>query len=331
MCRAVCLALWLLAAGFAQDAPPDFRVDVDLVTVTFTAADRNGAPVENLRREELLLFDDGQRREIGYLWRETDLPLTVGLLADVSLTQALFVPEHRQTIMRFFRQVLGPRDRAFIVSVASDVVLVTDTTGSIEDLEYGIGHVDSLQSVGTRLGPECPPKMRRAADGTSWFVSGCGGTALWNSIFYAARLKLKPLAGRRALIVLSDGLDTGSTHSLTDAIEAAQGADTLVYTIVYPSGWSGTAAADRLERLALETGGRSFPAPKGSPARIFARIEEDLRNLYVLAFTPPPAARDGKFRPLAVKTTRRGVAIRARAGYSLPRPISSGSPPAGPE
>jgi VWFA-related protein len=135
---------------------------------------------------------------------------------------------------------------------------------------------------------------------------------------------------RRALIVLSDGLDTGSTHSLTDAIEAAQGADTLVYTIVYLSEWTGP-AADRLERLALETGGRSFPAPKGSPARIFAGIEEDLRNLYVLAFTPPPAARDGKFRNLVVKTTRRGVTIRARAGYSLPRPISSGSPPAGPE
>jgi Ca-activated chloride channel family protein len=153
----------------------------------------------------------------------------------------------------------------------------------------------------------------RNADGTSRFISGCGGAALWNSIFYAARLKMKPLAGRRALIVLSDGLDTGSTHSLTDAIEAAQGADTLVYTIVYHSELSG-ASTDRLERLALEAGGRSFPAPKGSPARIFARIEEDLRNLCVLAFTPP-ATRDGKFRPLAVKTTRRGVTIRARAGY----------------
>jgi VWFA-related protein len=296
------------------------RLDVDLVTVFFTASGRSGRRVEDLRKEELILFDGDQRREIRYLWREADLPLTVGLIADVSISQSAFLGEHRRTISSFFQRVLRPRDLAFIVSVAAEVDLVTDVTGSVPELEAGVGRLDPLQRYGKRPGPECPPKaLPPAPDGTPRFVTGCGGSDIWDAVYYAARLKMKPLSGCRALILLSDGFDTGSLHSVSDAIEAAQGADTLIYTIIYPIDFGRFVLVEaRLSRLADETGGRSFFASKQNLPAIFSQIEDDLRNLSVLAFTPPPEACDGRARHLTLTAARRGVRIRARTAHAIP-------------
>jgi VWFA-related protein len=237
---------------------------------------------------------------------------------DVSGSQAAFIKRHRRTVAQFLTQVLGPKDRAFLVTIGPDVRLIGDLTGSTEELRRSVDLIDVYQTHGVQLGEPC--------SGTD-LVDGCGGTALWNGVYAAANQKLRWVQGRKALIILSDGLDTGSMHSLEDAIESAQEAETVVYAIKYvdpaltpaEAGVSKRMAAVRgLERLTELTGGYTFPNPDDDLDMVFARIEDDLRNLYVLAFTPPVAARDGRFHKLEVTMARKDFKdfpVRARNGY----------------
>ena len=163
------------------------------------------------------------------------------------------------------------------------------------------------------LGPPCR---------NSGLAKSCGGTALWHGLYYAAK-ELKPIAGRKAIVVLSDGMDTGSDVTLANLIETAQSVEAVVYSIKYQNPMrflSITAtiiqAASRgMERLSRETGGVTFQNPGRKTAEVFAEIESDLRNMYVLGFTPSDEPRDGKFHKLDVKATQPGLLVRARSGY----------------
>jgi VWFA-related protein len=155
----------------------------------------------------------------------------------------------------------------------------------------------------------------------AWWKNGCWGTALWNGVYSAARLKMETLTGRKALVVITDGWDRGSHRTLSQAIEAAQGASAAVYVIrstshlysLLATGAGLSGAHERnLRRLAEETGGSVF-RNRGDLAAIFDRIENDLRAQYVLAFTP--AVGIPGYRRLQVTTTRAGLAVRARKGY----------------
>jgi VWFA-related protein len=288
----------------------DIRVEVGLVTSPCSVTDRGGAPAKNLHREDFTLRDNGRLQNIDHLWQEADLPLTIGLIVDVSGSQASFIERHRLNVAQFLAQVVSEKDRAFLVTVGPEVKLVTDLTASADALQRGVDHIDGGQAFGEQLGDPCG--------------HACGGTALWNAVYAAARQKLRWIRGRKALIVLSDGLDTGSPHSLSDAIESAQEAETVVYAIKFvdaimiPPGSKlvRRMAGNRgLERLTDETGGYTFPNPEGRMAAVFAKIEDDLRNLYVIGFTPPESSRDGRFHKLEVKMVRKDLIVRSRAGY----------------
>ena len=328
--------LWLLATVLlctAQESA-DFRVSVDLVPVTCAVTGHDGQAILDMRAEEFVLLDNGKPRPVQYLWHELDAPLTVGLVVDISGSQSQFVREHRQTIAQFLQQVLRPQDQAFMVAVGPGVKLASGLTSSVPDLRAAVERLDPRVMFNPRalaryedLGDQCmepPPGYivgRRLPPGlimTNWW---CGGTLLWNGIYSSARLETKSVSGRKALVVLTDGLDTGhglGTHTLNDAIEAAQGADTVVYTIHYAAelpAMMRLGSGNRLRRLATQTGGRAFEDPKGNPSEIFTEIERELRSLYVLAFAAPEKERDGKFHKLEVKSKRSGVTVRARKGY----------------
>jgi Ca-activated chloride channel homolog len=307
------LALMSVTLLGAQTSP-DIRVDVDLVTVSCSVTDRNGAPVRGLKREDFALRDDGQPREINNFWQESDLPLTIAFIADVSGSQAGFIKSHRDAVAQFFQQVMSPRDRAMVVEVARQAWLLADLTGSSDDLHAAV------ERIGTREGKQSPvlgPPCRNQD-----FPHTCGGTALWHGVYYAAR-QLKPVAGRKAIIIFSDGMDTGSDISLTNVIEMAQSGGVVVYSIKYanPMRFISLAAtiaqavSRGLERLSRETGGLSYPNPGRKLPEVFAQIEADLRNLYVLGFTPPSDARDGRFHKLDVTTSRADLIVRTRSGY----------------
>src|SRR6266849_2408457 len=218
------VGLALASFGTSQDLPADFRVNVDLVPVACSVTDHN-VPVKGLTMSAFLLLEDSKLQEIKYLWQASELPLTIGLIVDVSGSQASLVRKHKHTVSQFLRKVLRPEDRAMILSVGSQVWLNSDLTNSVPDLE------SALDGVGNRknqtLGDPCQARRTRLARRRF----PCGGTVLWNAVYYASKLKMHAVTGRKALLILSDGLDTGSDHHLSDAIEAAQSAGTAVYTI----------------------------------------------------------------------------------------------------
>jgi VWFA-related protein len=304
----------LSAAILAAQQNPDIRVNVDLVTVACSVSDKSGAPVRGLTKDDFQLRDNGQPREIRNFWQESDLPLTIALVVDASGSQSGFVKGHREAVAQFFDQVIGERDRAMVVQVAQGARLVSDLSGSRAELHA------ALEKIGTReardlpmLGPSCRNKD---------FPHSCGGTALWHGLYYAAE-KLKPVTGRKAIVVLSDGMDTGSDVSLPNLIEMAQSAEVVVYSIKYPNparffsitAVIAQAASHGMERLSRETGGLTFSNPGHKIGDVFSQIETDLRNVYVLGLSPPADAQEGKFHKLDVSTGRANATVRFRAGY----------------
>jgi Ca-activated chloride channel family protein len=300
---------------------PDIRVNVREVVVSASVSTRDGAPVQNLRREDFTILDKGQRREIRSFWRDIDLPLTIGLVVDVGGGQVGVIEKERETLKRFLTQVLGPKDRAFLVVVGGHKVrLLTDLTGSVDELLGDLGGVKWLSREGETLYDAC--------DGMTTLVKivTCGHP-LWDGIYLVA-LKMKELTGRKAMIVISSGVTSGNKRSLTEVIEAAQSADTLVYTMRYeglsqqhplaPVASRFRNAPKYLTRLSEETGARAYLSP-GRSATMFAEIENDLRSMYVLGFVPPEETDNGLFRKLEVKVANSSLRVRARPGYSVKR------------
>jgi len=176
----------------------DIQVDVDLVTVACAVDTRQGMPASDLKAADFRLLDNGQPRNIRDFWHESDLPLTVALVADVSGSQAGYIRSHRDAIAQFLNQVVGPRDRAMVIEVADKTWLPGGLSSALGDLTAAvekIGGADGKQSP--LLGPACR---------STSFPHSCGGTALWHGLYYTAK-ELKPVSGRKAIVVLSDGLD----------------------------------------------------------------------------------------------------------------------------
>ena len=293
-------------------------MDVNLVRVPCVVTDANGVPVLGLRREEFVVREDGVPHEVKYLWQEADLPLTVGLVADVSGSEYRFIEQHRQTVLGFLSQILSPRDRAVLVSVERQQRLVTDLTNSIERLRTGVEVLD--QEAAEILGDPCAGRRQHLLFTT--ILKPCGGTALWNGVYFAAKLKLRPLPGRKAMLLLTDGWDTGSDHGLEDAIESSQSADTMVYSIRYADTKLSSAFAHELtkakrdlERITRETGGLAFEGEAEKVPGIFKSIETALRSEYVIGYTVTPPRRARRYHKISVTVTRPDLTVRARDGY----------------
>jgi VWFA-related protein len=304
----------LCALFLAAQQNADISVNVELVTVACAVDTRTGAPAENLKTEDFRVLDNGQPRQISHLWHDADLPLTVALVADVSGSQAGYIASHREAIAEFLKQVIGPRDRAMVVEIAQKTWLISGLTSSAADLSAAVDRIGEPEGKRAHtLGPACR---------NSTVPHACGGTALWHGLYYTAK-ELKPFTGRKAIVVLSDGVDTGSDIKMPELIEMTQSAGTVVYSLKYSSparfasitGAIAQALSHGLDRLSKETGGLEFSNPGKKNAEVFAKIESDLRSLYVLGFAPPADARDGKFHALTVSTTHPDLTVRAHAGY----------------
>ncbi|MDQ2946782.1 MAG: VWA domain-containing protein [Acidobacteriota bacterium] len=301
-------------------------MNVDLVQVACSVTDHNVA-VKGLQKSDFILREDAKPQEIKYLWQQAELPLSIGLIIDVSGSQSSLVHKHRHTVAQFLKQVLRPEDRAMIVSVGGQVWLNADLTNSIPDLETAIADVGSRHSQAPMLGDPCQAAGRKAHGRASRMRLRypCGGTVLWNAVYYASKLKLRQVTssqpGRKALLILSDGLDTGSDHHLNDAIEAAQSAGVPVYTIKYVDPlllpfMAVAALKHDMQTLSRETGGVAFGVFHGNLDDVFRQIEEELRNQYVLAYTPSNRAQDGSYRKLEIEVDGRPMLqVRTRKGY----------------
>jgi VWFA-related protein len=290
----------------------DIRVDVELVRIPCTVTDKRGLPAKNLMAGNFTILDNGLKRPVQYFSRDTDLPLTVGLVVDLSGSQRRFAEMHRRELMLFFHEILREGDRVFLVGLERDVRLVQDFTDSVETLDSAIENL--RPRTGMPMGEPCPTRQVSVRGTSSIALPVCGGSVIWEAVYHAAE-KLRNAEGRKAILLLTDGEDSGSPHSLREAIGMAQAAEAIVYPVrsvlrrkLRDEG------KKALEELATETGGRMFDASSEQDSRpAFQRIQTELRELYMLGFHSD-GSHDGAFHALKVNVPS-GWKVRTRSGY----------------
>jgi VWFA-related protein len=311
----------ILAAPFpallaAPQQPSDaISVDVDVVNVLATVRDKRGGLISDLDKNSFQVFEDGKQQDIKYFTRETDVPLTLGLLVDVSPSQVNLINAEQTAATEFFAQVIRPKDLAFLISFGEDAELLRDLTSSPEQLERGLNGLRVSGSVGG-VGPGPVPTMSQPR-----------GTVLYDAVYLAANEKLRSEVGRKAIVIISDGVDQGSKLSIDQAIESAQKADAVIYGIEYydpgfyaRQGMFG-GGSSQLGKLADQTGGHVFRVDRKHPLNdVFKELQEELRSQYSIGFTPSNATKDGSYRKLDIKTTRKDLKVQARKGYFAVKP-----------
>ncbi len=285
-----------------------------------------------MTRESFFIDEDGQRQAIRYFSQESDLPLKLGLLVDTSGSQRRLVSQERTASYRFLDQVLREdRDRAFVIHFDHEVELLEDLTSSRTKLEAALAE---LEAPNERKGGGGYPGGR-----TRRF--GGGGTLLYDAVLLASNELMKKQIGRKALVLLTDGVDVGSHVGLLAAIESAQRADTLVYSILFadPDAYPGFGNSRRrgagtranfppgspfpgvdgkkiLQRISDQTGGGFFEVSSQRPIEeIYTRLEEELRNQYSIGYTPSAGERPPGYHKIRVATNRTDAVVQARDGY----------------
>jgi VWFA-related protein len=215
---------------------PTFKKDVKVVNVFATVRDKHGQIVPTLGKDDFLLQVDGRPQNIRYFARESDLPLTLGLLVDTSLSQRRVLEEERTASYDFLRDVMREdRDEAFVINFDSETTLLQDLTNSKQKLETALDrvHVAEPDNGGYGGGGRSGGGGGHGGGNPGGGMHRPAGTTLYDAVFLASDELMQKQKGRKALILLTDGVDQGSRYSLDRAIEAAQRADTMVYSILF--------------------------------------------------------------------------------------------------
>jgi len=284
-----------------QDTP-SFSTDVKVVSVLATVRSKNGELVRGLTKDDFSLSENKRPQSIRYFSQESDLPLTLGLMVDTSASQRRVLDAERSACFHFLDRVLRPvEDRVFIMQFDSAVLLRQPLTASRNQLDEALAQTDS----------ETQKQLQ---------IQNGGGTLLYDAVVRACKEVMKPLRGRKALIVLSDGVDFGSEETAASAVEAAQTAETLAYSILFSdSGAYGAFAPDGkgvLERLSKETGGGFFEvSKKHTLEQIFDQIQEELRSQYSLGYVSDEPVRVSEFRSIELAARQKGLVVQARTKY----------------
>jgi len=283
---------------------PTFSTDVRVVNVLATVRDKNGSLVHGLTKDDFTLSEDGRPQNIRYFSQDSDLPLTIGLIVDTSLSQRTVLDVERGVSFHFLEKVLREdKDQAFIVQFDQTVLVRQEPTSSRRDLEATLQVLE-------------PPDSDE----------GISGTLLYDAVRIASNQKMLKQRGRKALIILSDGVDIGSHISLADAIQAAQRSDTLVYSILFsdataygvPTRGHRIAPEGRatLERLSNETGGGFFQVSKKQTIeQTFNAIQEELRTQYSFGYISDKPVVSPGFRTIHLEAKKKGVIVQAKDRY----------------
>ncbi len=272
-----------------------FSTDVKVVNILANVLGRNGEVVRDLRKEEFSVRENGRPQTIRYFSRDTDLPLTIGLMVDTSMSQRRVLDAERGASLQFLDSVLREnKDKVFIMQFDMGVQMRQGLTASRRQLDEALAFVDT-------------PTRRELSQQNG------GGTLMFDALMEASALTAKQ-TGRKALIALTDGDDNGSTATAQEAIDAAQRGDTLIYSILFSDGT--TRGRRPLMQMARETGGGFFEvSKKQSIGQIFGVIEDELRGQYSIGYVSDEPVRVSEFRKLSVAVSRKGLTVQARERY----------------
>ena len=291
-------ALVCWARVWAQEPVTTLRLGTKVVAVSAVVRSKAGEPVGGMTKDDFVLKQDGHEQPIRYFSQGSELPLTIALMVDTSGSQRTFIGDESLASDVFFETMLGRKqDRAMLVEFDRAIMKLQGLTSSANTLHLAL--------LGLRA-----------------HASATGGTLLNDAIYETARDTLAKETGRKAMVILTDGGENGSSRSLAEAIEQAQRADVQIYSILY-SAWNGFNApttADpgkaTLRQLSERTGGRVFAVTAGNSLRdIYRQIGDDLRLQYEIGYTPPADTKPNSFHRLEVKARDKKLNVQARTGF----------------
>jgi VWFA-related protein len=329
-----------------SQSPGKIAVEVKTVSVLATVRDKHGKIISNLAKDDFVLEEDGRPQNINYFVRESDQPLRLGLLVDTSLSQRRVLEQERRASYSFLDHLLRPeKDLDFVIHFDREVELLQEFTSSRPKLQAALQALQTPQLDSNASGGG----NRGGGDGRDGRVSRrrSGGTLLYDAIYLASDELMSKQQGRKALIILSDGVDHGSKETLATAIETAQRADTVVYAILFKddeehSDRGGFRVGQRgggrrggrypqeerpdgkkiLQQISQATGGRLYEVSKKETVdKTYSEIEEELRNQYSLAYTPEKNEGSG-YHKIAVTTKQKDLLVQARDGYYATQPLT---------
>jgi VWFA-related protein len=347
-------AFTLIAEPALSQQTAPISVDVKVVTMVATVRDKHGKLIRDLSKDDFVLQQDGHPQSIRYFAQESDAALTLGLLVDTSLSQRRVLDQERAASRTFVDHLLREdRDKGFLIHFDREVELLQDLTASRQKLETALEQVGAPQFSQTNAGGSGNGGSDSDAGGRHGGrgMRG-GGTLLYDAVYLASDEVTKKQKGRKAVIILSDGVDRGSKESLQEAIATAQRADTQVYTVLFADkdgyggqrgggfggphvgmgggGMGGRGGGQRrpeeprpdgkkvLEQIARETGGRFFEVTKKqSIDQIYAEIDEELRHQFSLGYTPEKADAASGYHKISLTTKQKDLLVQTRDGYYI--------------
>lgn len=341
-------AIWLIGFSIAdaQQNPPNpvnkstsptptpaptpddevIKVDTEVVNVLFTAQDRNRRLLTDLKQGDIRLLEDGKAQELIAFSRQVDLPLSLAILIDTSGSQERTLPEEKAAAISFLESVVRPaKDEVCIVSFTGEATLEQGFTNNLTRLRRSVGQIRFIPPSGYIgggvLAGGTPP-----ISGDNQAV--VGSTAIWDAIWVTSDEILGPAPEktRRAIILLSDGVNTFGKKKLDDAVQAALRSEAVIYSIGIGDNFYSGVDRGSLNKISERTGGRAyFPKDERELREAFNQIQDEMRSQYLVAYEPTNQNRDGVFRKIAIELTNQQmqkdkVKVTHRQGYFAKTP-----------
>jgi len=304
-----------------QDSDDVVRVETNLTSIFFTAADSNKRFINNLTKEDIRILEDGQPQEIFTFQHNLELPLSIAILIDTSRSEERTLPDEKAAARAFVEAVMRPdRDEAAIVSFTGEVTLEQGFTGNLDRLRRAIDRVEFIPPSGYIGGGVVVGGTPPISDTNQMLA---GSTAIWDAVWASSNDLLSVSADntRRTIILLTDGENTSGQMKMHEAIERAQKADALIYAIGIGDSYQGGVDEGALRKITEQTGGRAyFPQNERELRSAFAQIQRDLREQYLVAYSPSNKARDGSYRRIQIEVMspvlrQQKLKLNYRPGY----------------
>ncbi len=296
-------------------------IESEVVNVLFTAQDKKRRLLTTLKQGDVKLIEDGKEQEIVYFSRKVDLPLSLAILIDTSASQERTLPEEKEAAKSFIDAVVRPqKDEVAIISFTGESTLEQSMTNNVSRLRRAVDRVEFVPPSGYIGGgviaPGTPP-----ISGRNQMTQG--STAIWDSVWVTADEILGPAPDktRRAIVLLTDGINTSGQKKLDEAVQSALKSEAVVYSIGIGDNFYNKVDTGALRKISERTGGRAFfPRDEGELREAFAQIQDEMRSQYLIAYEPVNQARDGSYRTIDIQLinsdlNRQGIKLTHRQGY----------------
>ncbi len=297
------------------------KVETEAVNVLFTAQDKDRRLLLTLKSGDVRILENGQPQEISAFSRQVDLPLSLAILIDTSISQQRTLPEEKAAAISFLESVMRPsKDEVSVVSFTGESTLEQGMTNNLARLRRAIDRVQFVPPSGYIGGGVVAPGTPPISGDNQAVV---GSTAIWDAVWITSDEVLGPAPEktRRAIILLTDGVNTFGRKKLEEAVDAAIKAEAVIYSIGVGDDFYGGVNKGTLNKISENTGGRAyFPRDEKELRDAFKQIQEEMRSQYLLAYEPSNPAADGSYRKIEIQLvnpdlTKQKVKITHRQGY----------------